>query len=350
MSGPESPESNEPGRPVPPDARAEPLKSTDGAAALPDAFRTALSTLETGDFGAARTLFGELIQEFPDDLEYLCGYYSAGWWFNREEQRSGLKDGRAKGDWFMQEWDAFQRIADERDYAACLSFRASMRAILREAAEQYRIAFQEEGAAAVDTTLLKTLAICLMRLEDYADAAEILMYARRRQSKGDATLCFLLGEALCSQKRPEQMEKGLSYYRDALLIDPHAVDPGLMASEPATSVFADLYTRFEQNIERCYQWFPAYLHAHLASHAGLRALSQAELQHLRAESQRLAGDLETVVEKYRDKVRATLGFLYLCLIHHYRHHMRDRTSARQIEDRLKSVVPEVYTLHREHSS
>lgn len=327
------------------------MSTHDNATHLPEDFRAALSTLESGDFGAARTDFGELIQQSPDDLEYLCGYYSAGWWFNREEQRSGLKDGRAKGDWFMQEWDAFQNIADERDYTACLSFRAAMRAILREAAEQYRVAFQEEGAASVDTELLKTLATCLMRLEDYSDAAEILMYARRRQSQGDATLCFLLGEALCSQKRPEQIEKGLSFYRDALLIDPQAIDPGLIASEPAATVLADLYARFEHNIERCYQWFPAYLHAQdqLAGRP-LRALTQAELQHLRAESQRLAGDLETVVEKYRDKVRATLGFFYLCLIHHHRHHLKDRAAARQIEDRLKSVVPEVYTLYREQSS
>jgi hypothetical protein len=259
-----------------------------------------------------------------------------------------VKDGRAKADWLMSEWDAFQTLADQREYAGCLAFRATMRAVLREAAEQYRNRLSGRGRErAVDTNLLKTLAVCLIRLEDYVDASEILLYARRRQNQGDAQLHFLLGEALCSQEREDLREKGLSYYRDACLIDGRALDPGLMASQPAAEVFESLYDRFEQNLDRAYEWFPAYFHARVFGTPGLRRLAPPEITHLQAETERLARDLTTVVEKYRDRVRATLAFYYLCLIHHLRHHAKDRSASREFEDRLKSVVPEVYTLYRE---
>lgn len=310
--------------------------------------RLAMSALESGDFGGARPIFGELIEIFPANPEYLCGYYAAGWWFNREERRTAVKEGRAKADWLMSEWEAFQTLADQREYTGCLAFRATMRAVLQEAAEQYRIAFQEEGSSAVDTTLLKTLAICLIRLEDYVDASEILLYARRRQNQGDAQLHFLLAEALCCQDRADLKEKGLSYYRDTCLIDVRALEPGLMASQPASGVFEELYNRFEHNLERTYEWFPAYLHAQLVGTEGLRRLGPPEIEHLQAETQRLSRDLSTVVEKYKDKVRATLGFYYLCLIHHFRHQEKDRSASHEFEDRLKSVVPEVYTLYREY--
>lgn len=311
-------------------------------------FRLALAALEAGDFGGARPIFGELIEIFPADPEYLCGYYAAGWWFNREERRTLIKDGRAKGDWLMNEWEAFQSLCDQRGYTGCLAFRAAMRAVLQEAAEQYRVAFQTEGASGVDTNLLKTLAICLIRLEDYSDASDILLYARRRQNQGDAELHFLLGEALCSQDRDDLREKGLSFYRDACLIDPRALDPGLMASQPAAEIFEELYNRFEHSLDRTFEWFPAFLHARLIGIEGLRRLSGPEIEHLQEETRRLARDLATVVEKYKDKVRATLGFYYLCLIHHFRQHAKDRGTAGEYEDRLKSVVPEVYTYYKEN--
>ncbi|MCR9141429.1 MAG: hypothetical protein NXI24_04195 [bacterium] len=334
---------------MPADESENPAQSApnqrDGAGEDPTAerFRVALDALETGDFGGARPIFGELIEIFPNNPEFLCGYYAAGWWFNREERRTAVKEGRAKADWLMNEWDAFQSLIDQREYSGCLAFRATMRAVLREAAEQYRIAFQEEGASAVDTNLLKTLAVCLIRLEDYVDASDILLYARRRQNQGDAQLHFLLGEALCSQEREDLKEKGMSYYRDACLIDVRTLDPGLMASEPAAGVFESLYNRFEHNLDRSYEWFPAYFHAQIVGTEGLRKLAPPEIAHLRSETDRLARDLTTVVEKYKDRVRATLAFYYLCLIHHLRIDVRDRSASREYEDRLKSLVPEVYT-------
>ncbi len=337
---------------MPADEPAQPAKQPDdfGAGdggAQTERFHVALEALESGDFSGARPVFGELIQAFPENPEFLCGYYAAGWWFNREERRTAMKEGRARADWLMSEWEAFQTLADQREYSGCLAFRATMRSILREAAEQYRIAFQEEGASAVDTHLLKTLAICLIRLEDYEDASEILLYARRRQNQGDAQLHFLLGEALCSQEREDLREKGFSYYRDACLIDTRSLEPGLMASQPAAGVFGELYERFEHDLERTYEWFPAFFHARIAAVEGLRRLAPPEVEHLRHESDRLGRDLATVVEKYRDRVRATLGFYHLCLIHHLRHHAKDRTASREFEDRLKSVVPDVYTAYRE---
>lgn len=319
-------------------------------------FRTALDFLANGDFAEARARFGELLaNDDPDDPEYACGFYAAGWWFNREDRRTSLKEGRGLADWLMQQWDDFQTIADDRDFTGCLSFRATMRAVLGEAAENYRTAFQQEGASAVDGELLKTLAVCLIRLEDYANAADILLYARRK-GRSDAVLFFLLGESLCSQAGPQAADeeiphearvKGVSFYRDACLVNTAEIDPGLMASQPAAGIFGALYQDFDHDLERTREWFPARLHANCFHYEGLRRLSPAELEHLRQEASRLSRDLNQVVERFKEKVRATLAFFYLCLMHHYRFHANERESARAYEDRLKADVPQMYVVYKE---
>ncbi len=319
-------------------------------------FRAALDFLAAGDFGEARARFGDLLaNDDPNDPEYACGFYASGWWINREDRRTSLKEGRGLADWLMRQWDDFQNIAEEREFTGCLSFRATMRAVLGEAAENYRTAFQQEGASAVDGELLKTLAVCLIRLEDYANAADILLYARRK-GRSDAVLFFLLGESLCSQAGPlsededtprEARVKGVSFYRDACLVNATEIDPGLMASQPAVGIFGTLYQEFEHDLERTREWFPARLHAVCFHYEGLRRLSPAEIQHLQSESARLSRDLNQVVERYKERVRATLAFFYLCLMHHHRFHAHDRESARAYEDRLKADVPQMYVVYKE---
>ena len=155
-----------------------------------DPAQIALRTLAGGEFKRARDLYGQLVESDPEDLEYLCGLYSSGYWDNRSELMDRQKSGRMLAGYLMQEWDRFEHLATERNYGGCLTFRAVMQGVLGRAAEEFRTAFQEESGAVVDTEMLVELGKCLIRIEDYKNAAEILHYARRLHEP-NASLCFL---------------------------------------------------------------------------------------------------------------------------------------------------------------
>ncbi len=309
-------------------------------------YRVALEALAGGRFAEARDAFGDLVERVPDSVEYAAGFYAAGWRLNREDARARQRPGRALADWCMHEWDEFQRIAEAREWTNLPPYHAAMRAMLADAAENYRTAFQEEGASAADITLLKTLAACLIRLEEYTDAADILYYARRKSPR-DAAIYFLLGEALASLKAEGALERGLSFFRDAFYLNHREIDPGLLASEPAASVFRELFAELENNAEATLEWFPARLMA-VSFLPGLRRLSEAELAGLEHEAARLARDLSQVIEKYRERVRARLCFCYLCLMQHHKFTSKDRAALDELEDRLKAAEPALYTLYREN--
>ncbi|MBI3394491.1 MAG: hypothetical protein HY042_01510, partial [Spirochaetia bacterium] len=105
-----------------------------------------LAALEGSDFERAKELYGTLLSSDPDNVEYLCGFYTAGYWLNRKEVKTRKRPGRGLASWLTAEWDAFEAAAHERDFTGALSFRAVMRGILREAADNFRTAFQEEGS------------------------------------------------------------------------------------------------------------------------------------------------------------------------------------------------------------
>jgi len=312
---------------------------------LQERFQQALALLAGGRFAEAQSAFGALVESDPERKDFQCGFYSAGWWFNREDQRGFHREGRTLADWLMGEWDRYQSLAEERGYLNLSPFHAVMRAVLGEAAENYRIAFQQEGSSAADTALLKTLGVCLVRLEEYPDAVDILYYAKRKDAR-DAEIYFLLAEALASMDRDENRDRGLSFYRDLFFLNHRAVDPALMASEPAASVFRDLYEENEFDLERSLEWFPARLMA-TALFPGMRRLSEQELYDLDTELRRLTRDLEQVIEKYRERVLARLAFFYMCLIHHFRFHEVDPDAAEHAEDQLKRVAPQTYSVYRE---
>lgn len=307
--------------------------------------QNALRALQSEDFDRARDLYGDLVEAHPEEIEYACGFYTAGYWSNRQDRFRDLKPGRIQGDWLVKEWEKFQVLAEEKNYQSGRAFRGAMQGVLGRAAEQFRLAFQEEGRSGIDLAVLKELAVCLIKTQDYKNASDILNFARRTHP-GNADLFFMLGESLCSLDRPEQHDRGLEFYRDAFLINHTSVDPTLIASEPAARVFEALYKEKKEKLDDVIEWFPARLMLE-AFRPGLRRLAPEEIDGLDHELYRLLQDRETVVERFRDRVTARLVFYHLVLLQHYRFHEKNTDRQRELEEGLKELDPALHKQYRE---
>ena len=304
----------------------------------------AIHTLEEGDFEHAWERYGKLVELFPEDPEYACGLYAAGYWKNRISAIAEELPGRARGAYLFREWDRFQRVAEEKQFESCLAYRAAMQWVLGSAAGELRSAFHAESGRSVDPALLVDLSTCLIRIEDYANAVEILRYTSRLHP-GNARILFLLAEALCSSGEDGDRERGLACYRDALLLDPSVTDPTLIASETASSVFRSLFEQAGQDLERTLLWFPAHLSA-ASFRFQIRSLPEKDTQAWSDEITRLQASLKQVVDKFRDRVRARIAFLLLEILR-CAHDVKDHGSIEAGEELLRNLAPDVYGSYKD---
>ncbi len=292
--------------------------------------QSALEAIESGSFSLAREKYGQLLEAYPENPEYACGLYTAGYWQNRDDILQGQdRSGRVRGAQLLSMWDKFQSIASRREYPGYFSFRAAMRYILGLAAEQYRKAFQDEGGGSVDLDMLLELSVTLIRIGNYRDAQDILAYARR-VSRPDARILFLSGEARACLS-DEEDPAALSLFRDGFFLRPEALDPSLLSSSTVTGVFQELLEEFAGDMDRVYLWLPAYFHLKCLL-PGLRKLHNDEVEQLFWECERLEKDINN--EKYSEKIRSRLAFYYIALIYYFTHNEVDRSVVADLKTRL----------------
>ena len=310
-----------------------------------DEERIAYGFLESGDFDSARDKFGSILEKDPDNPEFECGFFASSYWLNREDLVMETRSGRSRGTLLVREWDQFADRSQAKGYPGLRSFHSCMKAILGRAAAEFRIAFQEEGGSSVDLELLTQLAGLLIKTEDYANAVDILQFAKRVSRPG-ASIYFMLGEAMLNLNDTEWLETGLSNYRDAFFMNPSEIDPALIGSDLASDVFRSLHDQHGENLELILEWMPAWMMIH-SMVPGLRKLHREELEQILWETSRLEKERTRVEAKFQEKVKARLSFYYLTIIHHYSFHDRDPDAITEFEDRLKGLSPELHTRYRE---
>ncbi|MCE9596563.1 MAG: tetratricopeptide repeat protein [Spirochaetia bacterium] len=305
----------------------------------------ALSALSSGEYSRAKDLYGALLEEFPEEPDYICGFYTAAYWENRHTSFQAMQQGKTRGTALVQAWDAYETIANDKEFTGLTSFRAAMRGILGQAAEEFRFSFQDSGLAH-DTKVLADVGRCLMRIGDYTNATEILQFARKVRPAAD--ILFLLGESCAAQanEEPELLAPGLGFYRDAFIQEPAILDPSLIGSDLPGKVFQSVYGLFEGNRENAILWFPAHLMAASQRYA-LRKLLPEELKEIRTELGRLSQDLERVVEKYKERVRARICFFILVLLQHHASHEYHPEDIQELETKLAELNPGLYKDYRD---
>jgi tetratricopeptide (TPR) repeat protein len=306
----------------------------------------AQEALAAGEFARAKDIYGSLLEEYPEESDYICGFYTSAYWDNRHSMILEAPPGKARGSALVEAWDQFEALANDKQFSGLSSFRTAMRSILGRAAEEFRLSFQDSGLTH-DSRTLAELGRCLIRIEDYANAAEILHFARKVRSTPE--VLFLLGEALCASAAgdPETLAKGLSYYRDAFILEPDIIDPSLIASHPASDVFTRVYEEKDQNKELASVWFPAKLMS-LAQRLPLRRLLPEEVKEISKDLARLSPDLERVVEKYKERVRARICFFILVLLQHHYLHDYNEEAIQELETRLAELDAHLYKEYRDY--
>lgn len=304
----------------------------------------ALRAILEGNFEEARSMYAGLLEKHPDSEEYASGLYISGYWSNRSHEIQENRTGRTRASFLIHEWDRFAKKVESGDYPAYQPYRAAMETILGYAADEYRIAFQEEGGGSVDMDLMINLGKTLIRIERFQDAADILGYARKLQKSPSADLLFLIAESLAATGVPENQMRAISLYRDTIFLNHRAVDPTLISSEPVSSIYMDLNQQMEYDTERTLLWFGVYLHLSFLK-PGLRQLHPDELDQIQWETGRLEKEIDRIDERFLEKVRSRLAFYYLVLIYHYTHHEPERDARIFFETELKNRFSEIYSMY-----
>lgn len=306
----------------------------------------ALAKLQSGEFEETWKLFGDLLESDPNNQEYLCGFYSSGYWNNRKNALEQIKGVRDRGTFLYREWEKFQDDAEARNFSDCLTYRSVMQYILGNAAEQFRAAFQQEGGRIMDAELFLQLSLCLLKIEDYNNTVEILNYGRKIHPDNSHIL-LLLGEAYCCQRNKEALEHGISFYRDSFLLEHAPEGLSAMRSYPILDTISYLKNSLEMPTSEWKEWFPGYLAAAYFL-PGLKPFAARRVEEIERECRRLEDNLKTVIDKYKLRVSARLAFYYLLLMHHYIFAASDRTMELKYENSLREVAPELHAFYVEN--
>ncbi|HBS05120.1 MAG TPA: hypothetical protein DEA96_09155 [Leptospiraceae bacterium] len=307
-------------------------------------FEEALFSLQAAHFEEAKSEFGTLLEAEPDTTEYMAGFYASGYWAIRKEQLTSSEPARP-GTGLMEAWDSFQEVAEEKGFGNTKSLRAVMKAVLGRAAEQYRQKFQREGMAHPDFSDLEELGKCLIRIQDYENAKEILQYAKRIQP-GRSGIHFLLAECFLNDGEQDFAERGLGFYRDGFIIQPGQFDPAYSYSGIVQETLQQLGEEKDNDLDRVLLWLPAYMMAR-SQYPGLRRLNRDEVSQLQRETHRLEKDLGTVMDRFKEKVEARLAFYYLVLHQAAVFVYNDPDYARELLDSLKEIHAGLHQIVKE---
>ncbi|MCW7493040.1 hypothetical protein ND861_11650 [Leptospira sp. 2 VSF19] len=174
----------------------------------------ALTYLSNGEFETAKSLYSVLLDRDPEDLATISGYYIASFWDHRLDLILKTREGKERGKLLLGFFADFESEIRKRGYHTTDSFFVTQDCILKEARDHLKLAYQWEGANALDKDLLRDLAVCLIKIKDYGMALEVLLYGGNKQSP---VLQYYLAE---TQVMTGNEREGIETYRTAFLNDP----------------------------------------------------------------------------------------------------------------------------------
>jgi hypothetical protein len=308
----------------------------------------ARSLLEAGDFAGAAQAMGELLERHPENIDLMSGFYAASYWEHRQALLVEPPAGRQAGSYLLEEWNAFENLLRKKKLDLTPSVDAAMKAVLNQAARQFRHRFKEGSVGSEDLPALLLLARNMMRLSSYRNAADLLGFALELQPHRPETM-MLLGECraiIGTEERDSlQYEKGLGMMRDAFLLHPTPLELQAYRSSPASEIIAELNFRFSTDEKnRAALWLPAEWMAAVLHYPHMRRLQSDEILQIEEESLRLERDLPALDDRYREKAAARLCFYSLVLLHSLYHHYEDDKRRDELITLIGSLRPGL--LHR----
>jgi len=209
--------------------------------------------IEDGDFKIAISKLDELLNINPEYPGLIPAFRTAKFWDNRTDYLKKFKEGKETATFLMEEWAKFDEYSHEVDILKSNAYKSAMRFIFLKASHHYRIAFQKLEDQTGKFDLLLNLGDCLLRLEEYKNAIEILEYAKNSFTS-NARLLVILAE---SHFHLDDIPKSLLYFREAFFINPTEIDLSLIKSKPILELI-EIISKERPNTPNIKEWIPIY--------------------------------------------------------------------------------------------
>ncbi len=298
--------------------------------------------LEKGEFLESANLVGELLEESPDDIDLIIGYYSIKYWQNRENLISNYKNKPIE--FLLEEWEKFEAKLKEKHYKHNYLTLIIKKFIILKITQQLRNKFNKEGLEQKDFPFLVSLSKQLLSIHDFQSTKEILSYCIRLNSY-NPLVYFYLGDTYCLEaeltNNIKLYSRGLSYIRDGFLIAANDFPIEEVQSRIITNIIKELNFLYEGQTERIQYWISVYILLK-SFYPELRKLTPDEITDIENEIQRLEKELQSVSKKFYEKILARLVFFYLVILHSLLFHYSDEERFKEILEILEQISPKIY--------
>ncbi len=305
-------------------------------------FESAIQHIEKGELFEASQIIGEFLENNPDELEFISGYFSLRYWLNRESYLIKLSDQIIKI--LIEEWNRFEALLKEKNLEAGIIFFEIKKYLFKRIANYYRNKFQNEGINLEEFPNLLILSEHLIDIKNFKGAREILLYCKMLESSKEY-IFFLLGDVFCYEydftKNFELLIQGLTYFRDGFLIDFQKFPLTKIKSQIINDLVRQIsFTKNDE--EKIKYWLPAYLHLK-SFYPDIRKLTSDELMDVESEIAHLEKELTKSPKKFYDKILARLTFFYLVIIHNLLFFYDNQTLLEEILNSLENLNQSFYS-------
>ncbi|MBW7858024.1 MAG: hypothetical protein H3C43_07000 [Leptonema sp. (in: Bacteria)] len=303
----------------------------------------ARSLLAAGDFAGSVQLFGELLEQNPNESDLMSGFYAASYWQNRQTLLETVPIGSQPGSYLIEEWRKFEKLLVAKNLSITESVNSAMRSVLSYASRQFRHRFQERTINKSDLDVLLQLSKNLLRLSEYRNARDLLGFAMHLDNHRSSTL-MLLGESRVQIGLREndnfEVDKGYSNIRDSFLLHPAPLLLDDYTSKPAVDIIEQMKRQIgADSIETITNWLPAEWMAAVLNRPNLRRLSSDEILQIEDESNRLEQDLPNMADRFIEKASSRLCYFSLVLLHSLVHHYDNSVRQSELIELINQLRP-----------
>ncbi len=209
--------------------------------------------LKNGEFEQAKQIFSSLLDEDPENMEIIAGYFISSYWDNRLEKIFSYKEGKERGLALDVLFRQFELDYSNRGYPKNSSYQAVQYSVLYESCSQIRLGFYLQGKQILDKDTVFTLARNLVKIQDYHHAVDMIDYCSKYQ---ETPPVFYFYKAECLFHMGEHTKSRL-LFRSCLLHYPEVLPIDEIRSEPLHTAIWELKERFEE-MEDLKEYLPLY--------------------------------------------------------------------------------------------
>jgi tetratricopeptide (TPR) repeat protein len=298
----------------------------------------AYQLIEEGNFIEAAKIIDGLMNQSTDYPGLIEGYRTAKFWNNRKDEIDNSIQGKKKADYFMRQWNEFNKYAIEKNMTDSAAYRAARKYVFQNASMHYKIAFQNQESTADNFDLLVNLGICFLTIGEYNNTIETLEYARSSY-KSDAKLLSILAEAYY---HTNEIPRSLLYFREAFLINPAEIELDLLKSKPIQELI-EIVQSEKPGCTDVREWIPI-----LGSTEDIfyvkRPLNSQQVEAIKREIYNMEKSFQTM---NRDKIAETniiprLINKYLWMLDYFEQQNYDFESVTDIRKRLIKLDKELF--------